>query len=114
MIMNRKGSVLAIVGVLLIVMAIASLGLYNAVYLASKTQGIDEVRRMRRYYVASAGLSYASMILAGFSIPSSPISVKNTYPALWSNLGLTGSEDVVIEYTIRADGRYDVTSKYTF
>ena len=113
MIMNRKGYILIVATVLLMVAAIASVAFYNAVYLAGKMQGI-EVTRIRGYYAASAGLSYASVILAGKTIPSSPISVKATYPQLWTDLGLTGSEDVIITYTTHAGGGYDVTSTFTF
>ncbi|MCX5667781.1 MAG: DUF1566 domain-containing protein [Candidatus Omnitrophica bacterium] len=111
--MNRKGFILIVVVIFLLVAAIASVGLYNAVYLAGKMQGIDEVRRIRRYYAASAGLSYASVILAG-SIPTSPISVKTAYPTLYNNLGLAGSEDVAITITAHTGGGYDVTSTCTF
>jgi hypothetical protein len=114
MIMSRKGYILVTILVLLVVTAIASISLYSAIHLSGKIIGIDEVRRIRGYYAASAGLSYASAILAGSSIPASPISVKNTYPALWGNLGLVAPEDVVIEITVRSDKRYDVTSTFTF
>jgi len=114
MIMNRRGFVLIVVLVFLVVVAIASVDLYNAAYLAGKMQGIDEVGRIRGYYAASAGISYASAILAGSSLPTAPISVKTAYPALYNDLGLAGSEDVAIIITAREDGEYDVTSTYTF
>ena len=126
MIMNRKGFVLAIVMVLLIVIAITSLGLYNAVYFVGKTQGIDEVRRIRGYYAASAGLSYASVLLMRenpvFSNFGNLFSIKTQLPA---DFGFTGSEDVKIKITthlvtdnsvpkIKKIGGYHVTSTYTF
>ena len=84
-------------------------------------QGIDEVKRIRGYYAASAGLSYASVILAGSSEWSSPISVKNSYPYLWQNLGLKDTEDVAIVITKRQTSvngvdviiGFDITSTFS-
>ena len=114
MIMNRRGFVLIIAMVFLIVIAIESLGAYNSVYFVSKMQGIDEVKRIRSYYAASAGLSYASVILNNPVTCPLTKHVKTDYPQLWTDLGLTGSEDVVIEITDHASGGYDVTSTFTF
>lgn len=113
MIMDKKGFVFVLVMVFLIVVTIASVGVYNSVYFVNKTQGIDEIGRIRGYYVASAGLSYASVILK--DPVACPITkhIKMDYPQLWNNLGLTGSEDVEIKITDHAGGGYDVISTFT-
>ncbi len=125
--MNKRGFVLIMVIVFLIVAAIASLGVYNAVYFVGKMQGIDEVRRVRGYYAASAGLNYANVILRypannPANWPLTKHVKTDYYPELWNDLGLTSSEDVVIKINSRevVDSGvskvvgYDVTSTYTF
>ncbi len=119
---NRRGFAIVMAMIFLIVAAIASLGLYNSVYFVNKAQGIDEVRRIRGHYAASAGLSYASVILKDPVTCPLTKHVKTNYLQLSNDLGLTDSEDVVI--TISSipvvDGGvpkivgYYVTSAYTF
>jgi hypothetical protein len=113
MIMSRKGSVLVIVTVFLIATAAASLAVYNAVYLLGKMQGIEEVRRIKRYYAASSGLGYARMILEGPNTPTSFPARMSVNPALHSDLGLSGTEDVEIDISAPAGTVYPVTATYT-
>ena len=101
--------------VFLIVAAITSIGMYNSAYFAGKMQGIDEVRRIRGYYADSAGFSYASVILKGsVTCPLTKHVRTDYYPQLWNDLGLTGSEDVIINITNPHGGGYDVKSTFTF
>lgn len=99
----------------LILTAITGAGVYSAAYMAGKMQGIDEVKRIKGHYIASAGLSYAKVILKDTTLVC-PVTkhIKTDYPTLWADLGLKGSEDVEIVITDHAGGGYDVTSKYTY
>ena len=96
MTMNKKGFILIVVAIFLVVAAITALGLYNSVYFVSKTQGIDEVKRIRGYYAASSGLSYANVILMNPVTGTLTKNLKTDNPQLWQDLGLNDPEDVVI------------------
>ncbi|MDD5135860.1 MAG: hypothetical protein PHN63_00770 [Candidatus Omnitrophica bacterium] len=127
MVKHRKGAVLIIVIIFVITALISSLVLYNSVYYLAKTQGVDEPRRIREHYLASAGMTYASMLLkdpihyAGFASdpPAGGTSVTKTIrpaDALGGSngLGLTGSEKITvkIEYNGTTQ-KYAVTSTYS-
>lgn len=111
---RRKGFVLIMVMVFLILAALMSVGVYSAVYFVSKAQGIDEIRRMRGYYAAYTGLHYANVLVRGTMSYPATKSLHDDYPDIWNDLGLKGSEDVIITITERPKGGYDVTSTATF
>lgn len=118
MAINKKGSALIIVMVFMLVSVIASIGLYNSVYLTFKIQSINEVERIRGYYADLAGLRYATLLLmdtTGYAV-GVPVSrnVRITDNALYQNLGLRPPHDLIITITRRADGMYDVSATYNF
>lgn len=124
--MNKKGSALIIVMVFMLVSVIASIGLYNSVFITSKIQSINEMERIRGYYADLAGLRYATLLLrnpaniAGYDVSSvtgattGPLSVRTQYNALYVDLGLRPPHDLIITITRRADGLYDVSATYNF
>ncbi len=121
MVIYKKGAILIVVMVFMITALIMSFALYNSVYNLFKIQGVKEIRWGRGYYLASAGLTYASMLLkdpvvyAGFSADppldgeSAPQkTLTSDANTLGSNLGLTGSQKITIRMTY-----YATTKKYT-
>lgn len=124
--MNKKGSALIIVMVFMLVSIMASIGLYNSVYLTCKIQSINEVERIRGYYADIAVLRYATFLLrnpaniAGHDVSALPgattgeLNVRTQYNALYVDLGLRLPHELFITITRREDGRYDVIARYTF
>ena len=58
MTINKKGGILILVMVFLLVSMISSVGIYSAVYNLSKMQSIGAVRRVKGYYAALGALRY--------------------------------------------------------
>ena len=124
---HKNGSALIIVMMFLIVTAILNIGLYNSVYEVSKMQGVDEVKRMKGYYAAVGGGSFAQLLIMdpakyGLTLPTSvgscvTKSVKNDFTGktIAGDLGLTGSEDVTIKITriSSSQKQYTVDSTYS-
>lgn len=117
---GKRGSILIIVMIFVLVTAITSIGLYNAVYNVNKIEGISEVHKVQSYYAAMAGLRYAAvllkdpeLILGAGNVPvgkNSSGTIFTTNSTLANQLGLTAARDVAISITLRSDGQYDVTA----
>ena len=124
---NKRGAVLIIVMIFIITAFISSLALYSSVYNLAKMQGTGEVGRIREYYLASAGKTYAWMLLkdpvnyAKFPSQTDPPSngdeadaIIKSSDALGINLGLTGSGKITITMKYNAStNKYTVTSTYS-
>lgn len=113
---NKRGVILIIVMLFMIMAAISSRAMYSSSYLLGKLQGSDEVRRIRGYYAALGGLRYATVLLKN---PGNyNYDVKTSNAILYSDLGLTGPENVVITITLITSGpsagQYDVTSAFSY
>ncbi|MFA5142824.1 MAG: DUF1566 domain-containing protein [Candidatus Omnitrophota bacterium] len=122
---GNRGAVLLMVIIFVMVTIIAGAALYFSVYNSYKSCGIGEVNRVEDYYIAYAGLSYASMLLAdprgnfGFSTlqtgdnegPKTIEISSSQNNTMWRNLGLTGNRKISIAVTEDSSTRkYKVAS----
>src|SRR3989338_4375536 len=79
---SRRGAILIIIMIFMVIVAITSLGLYNYIYNLFKAQGMVEVERIRGYYAAFGGLHYARVLLRdpvgnlGFEATIDPLNLK--------------------------------------
>ena len=125
--LGRRGAVLIIVVIFMLVALIASLASYNSVYYLFNTQGVKEAKWGKGYYLASAGITYASMLLkdphnyAGFTTdpPADGDWVQKILTSasgsLGASLGLTGSQTITVKITyVLLTNKYSVTSTYSY
>ncbi|MDD5135855.1 MAG: hypothetical protein PHN63_00745 [Candidatus Omnitrophica bacterium] len=110
----RRGAVLIIVIIFIITAAISTLALYNYVYSTFRTQGVDEVTRIRGFYLTNAGIQYASILLRGHPTYIINYDVQNDNATLAHDLGLSNSENLLIKITPQADGSYLVEAKFIY
>lgn len=121
---NRRGLVLIIVIIFLVMTVIMSIGLYSAVSYLFRMQGAAEVERIKGYYTAVGGLRYAYILLKRPEVNLDPsgnaeISLNDPeYAAIAADLGIAAPHNLVIKInkiTGGADaGKYNVESTYYF
>ena len=134
--MNKKGAILIMVMIFFIIAAIASMGLYTAVYNLGKAQGVGEVEHVKGYFAALGGLRYAKILLKdpdaidalltnnysdsdgnGITLPN-PISLKQSYSSVATDLNLTGNRDVsinIVKYSSGIyNGQYKIIATYRY
>ena len=122
MVGNKRGAALIVLIMAFILVAlITSFGLYNSVYNVAKMQGIDEVRRIRGHYIASSGITYATILLEdpdSISYKADGVTVNNSaYPAFFTDIGVNTSDLTITITQITSGphaGEYDVESTYSF
>ena len=108
--MRKKGVILVIVMIFLIIGMITGIGLYGAVYNLYRMQSINAVARVKGYYAALGALRSLCNV-----IPPVAMTIdKNHNIQLWTDLGLTGEEKVNISVSAPdAANQYIVTAIYS-
>ncbi len=125
MALNRKGVVLVMMIVFILVIMITSFALYQTVGNFCDIQSKNAIK-IKGDYIISAGIDYAQMLLKdpvanlGFTLqPNNEIAIRhinqsNNKP-LADNLGIvTASQDLAVTIQERSDGSYNVTSVYSY
>ena len=123
---NKSGVVLIMMIIFMIVAIISGFALYQTVGIFCKMQN-DETRRIKADYIASSGIGYGQMLLSdptvylGFVTLDTSDSERATRHVsqsvnkpLADNLGIAGSGDLAVPVEERLDGKYNVTSVYTY
>jgi len=120
---SRRGYILALAIIFMVVMAIVSIGMYAQAVYSTKEVRVDEVGQTRGYYAGVAALRYASILLrdpvALFGDEPDPgdsvtRSLWNDYNTVARDIGLDSRHDVLLTVTKRADGEFDVSASYTY
>ena len=129
---NRKGAVLIMVMIFLLISAIASVVLYNSVYNLARMVGIGESERIKGYYADLGALRYTMgiidnpgsyfiginpIVLPASGVTIGPYNVRTTQTAFGSlavDLGLSASETLFIDITNNGNGTYTVSATYTY
>lgn len=99
---HKKGFILIAVIVFSIAALIATLAFYTAITAIHKIVVVGETDTMRGYYTALGGLRYASIMITDHNITShlytkSTWSVRNEYPDLYADLGISAPYDLTID-----------------
>ena len=114
--MNKKGVILVVVMIFLLIGMITGVGLYNEVYNIYRMQSINQAIYARGYYAALGALRFVLSSVTPRTAGMTTTTISSTSNnQLWTDLGLAGLEKITVDYADAGHGNGDVlvTATYT-
>ncbi len=118
---SKKGFVLALIMIFVIIAMISSIGLYLSTEFLAREIRAKEVRHIQGYYADIAGLRYASILLrnpARYGIGAAAYTVTGTELGgnFFLDIDAVGRLTVVIDQIASGDdaGDYNVSATYSY
>ena len=113
--MEKKGVILILVMIFLLISMITSVALYNGVYNLNKIEGIGAVNNIRGYYAAIGALRNVLSSVTPRTIGMTIQDISSTgNNQMWTDLGLSGSENIIFTVADAGHGNGDVLVTATY